>query len=143
MSDVIKFQDLTGAIFPVGPGSPLPITENVGTAISATSGNVANAVAAATLPAVVGKTNYLTGFQFTYGGATAAGLVLVTITGTIGGNETFVAAVPAGVLLGTILVIEFPTPLIASAQNVALVVSAPALGAGNTNAVMNAQGYYL
>jgi hypothetical protein len=37
----------------------------------------------------------------------------------------------------------FDPPLEASAQNVAIVVSLPSLGAGNTNTTVNARGLYL
>lgn len=136
----------------VSATTPLPVTNSPGasniplsaTSVSASSGNVANASAAATIPAVAAKTNYITGFQITAGGATAAAVVSVTVTGLLGGTATFTFGVPAGAgVPATPLVITFPNPLPASAVNTAIVVTCPALGAGNTNATVTAQGYVL
>lgn len=113
----------------------------VGTQISASSGNVANANAVATLPAVANKTNYLSGVSLTGAGATAAGVVEATIDGLVGGTMTFTMAVPAGVTAGLpALNLSFNPPLPAAAPNTAIVVTLPALGAGNTNAAAVAWG---
>lgn len=124
----------------------LPVTNNpypnAATAVSASSGNVANASAVATLPAVVGKTNYLTGLQITAGGATAGACVSATVTGLVGGTATYAFCVPTGATLGaTPLELAFYPPVPASTTNTAIVVTLPALGAGNTNAAVSAQGY--
>lgn len=114
------------------------------TPLSASSGNVANASAVATLAAAAGKFTYLTGFQVTGGGATAASLIDVTVTGCAGGTLTFTFAVPAGATAGaTPMNLQFPKPLKSSAANTAIVVTAPAFGAGNTKAAANAHGYQL
>lgn len=111
--------------------------------VLATSGNVAAGVAAATIPAVPGKLNYITGFSITGTGATLASPVVVTVTGMSGGTITFTAAATAGVLLGnTPFNYEFPAPVPASAINTAIVVSCASLGAGSTNNVTNVFGYY-
>jgi hypothetical protein len=113
-----------------------------GPVTSYASGNVANATAAATIPAVAAKTNYITGFDVSGAGATVGGVVLLTITGLLGGTTTYPIAAPTGVTLGlTPLVVNFSPPLQASAANVAIVVSLPALGAGNTNASVVARGF--
>ena len=58
-----------------------------GTAVAASSGDVANASAVATLAAPgAGLTNYVTGFTITFSGATAASVVLATLTGLLGGT---------------------------------------------------------
>lgn len=107
------------------------------------SGNVANAVAAASLPAVAGETNYITGFEITGSGATAGLPVDVTVVGLIGGvtlhyNYTFAV----GVLLpNQPLLIEFPNPIPASAVNTAITVSCPAGGAGNTRNAVVVHGF--
>lgn len=129
-------------------GVPLPVslnaTPNGGTAISAASGNVANSAAVSTLPAVALKTNYLTSFTITSAGATSASVVLATITGLLGGTQTFVVPVIAGANLANApIVMTFDTPLPASAVNTAIVVTLPALGTGNTNAATTATGYVL
>jgi len=130
------------------PTRPVPVT-NAGalaagtTQVSASSGNVANAAAVASLPAVAGKTNYLTGFQCTAAGATGALVVNVTVTGVIGGTLTYSFAFPAGVAVqATPLVMSFNPPLKASAVNTAITVTLPAGGTGNTNAAASIQGYY-
>lgn len=113
-------------------------------AVNGASGNVANATAAATLPAVGGKTNYVTGFEITGGGATAAALVAATLAGLLGGTATYIFATPAGVALGAApLIVEFQTPIPASAVNTAITLTLPALGAGNTNAAVAIHGFLL
>lgn len=114
------------------------------TPVNAASGNVAAAVAAATLPAVAGKTNYVTGFEITAGGATAAALVAATLAGILGGTATYIFAAPAGATVGAApLIVTFRKPLPASAVNTAITISLPSLGAGNTNASVNIHGFLL
>lgn len=123
------------------PAGSLPIGA---TALQGSSGNVAAAAATVTFAAVAAKTNYLSGLDITGGGATAASIILATVVGLLGGTRTYAIAVPAGVTLGILpLTLRFDPPLPASAVNTAIVVSAPSFGAGNTNAVTNAQGYLL
>lgn len=112
------------------------------TYLTASSGNVANASAAATLAGAASLTTYITGFQCTPGGATAAALVIVTVAGVITGTMSYIAGAPAGVaVMGQPLIVQFPTPVPASAVNTAIVVTMPALGGGNTNAACSAQGF--
>lgn len=119
------------------PGYPAGATPVV-----AGSGVVSNASAAATLAATPSVTNYLSGFEITAGGATAAGLVTVTVSGLLGGSRTYVFGVPAGAAaIAAPLVVTFPAPLPASAANTAIAVTVPALGAGNTHAAVVAHGY--
>ena len=113
------------------------------TFVSASSGNQANATAAATCAAVVGKTNYLTGYDIEAAGATAAAVVNPTITGLLGGTRTMTFAAPLGaVVAAQPLMQTFNPPLQGSAVNTAISVSMPALGAGATNATVNAQCFY-
>ena len=117
-----------------------------GTQVNASSGSVSNATATATLPAVSGKTNYITGFEVTGTGVTALGVsgVTVTVTGTLGGTLSYVYAAASGVAVAnTPLLIEFPEPVQASAVNTAIVVSCPALGAGNVGNAVVAHGFVL
>ena len=115
-----------------------------GPVTSFSSGNVANATAAATIPAVAGRLTYLTGLEVTGAGATAGSVVLLTVTGIQGGTATYAIAVPTGATVGlTPLTISFAPPVPASAVNTAIVVSLPALGAGNTNACVVARGFSL
>ena len=111
---------------------------------SFSSGNVANAAATATIAAVALKTAFITGFEITGAGATAGSVVVATVTGLLGGTASYIVSVPAGVAVGvTPLQVVFSPPLPASAVNTAIVVSLPALGAGNTNAAAVAHGYYV
>lgn len=109
---------------------------------SASSGNVAAATATATLTGGAQSWTYLTGFEITYGGATAAACVNATITGLLGGTATYVICAPAGVAVGGVpLTTRFNPPLQSAAVNTNIVVSMPTLGAGNTNAAIVAHGY--
>lgn len=113
-----------------------------GDTLSAHSGNVANASAAATLANAAGKTTFLTGFVVTAGGATAGAIVNGTVTGLAGGTMTFSFAFPTGATVGaTPMVVTLPRPAPASAANTAIVVTLPAGGAGNTNAAVSAFGF--
>lgn len=133
------FVDVNGGLIisnrPYAPGA---------TVVTNSSGNVANATAAATLTGVAAKTMYLSGFEVTGAGATAGAVVTVTVTGTISGtlSYTYVAATGAAVA-NTPLIVEFTDAIPASAVNTSIVVSCPALGAGNTNNTTVAHGYYL
>lgn len=112
------------------------------TALAASSGNVANSSAAATLAGAVGATTYISGFVCTAGGATAGSVVTVTVTGTTGGTMSYTFAAPTGAAVGASpLVVQFPRAVPASATNTAIVVTMPALGAGNTNATVSATGF--
>lgn len=112
--------------------------------ITASSGNEANTNAVATLAAATGKTTYITGFTCTAAGATAAAVVEVTVVGLIGGTATYIFTAPAGATVAAApLSVQFPEPVAASAVDTAIVVTLPALGAGNTNAAVVATGYQL
>lgn len=125
----------------VSPASHYPAGA---TAVTASSGNVAAAVAAAALPAVAAKTNYITGFEATGSGATLGSVVTLTVTGTISTTLSYTISAIAGVLLGnTPLIVQFPVAIPASAVNTAITVSMPSLGMGNTNATVVAHGYVL
>lgn len=114
------------------------------TAIIAGSGVVANASAVATLDSDAGKTTYIAGFAILGGGATAAALVDVTIAGLLGGTRTIVhGAVAGATLLNPVLVVAFDPPLPASAADTDIVVTCPALGAGNAKNSVTAWGFKL
>lgn len=113
-----------------------------GTPLSASSGQVANGSAVATLAGAAGLTTYITGFQCTALGATGALGVDVTVAGLLGGTATYTFLFPAGVAaLATPLIVTFPQPLPASAVNTSIVVTLGASGAGGTKANVNAQGF--
>jgi len=114
----------------------------IANAIVTASAAAAAAAMAPVLPAVAGQTNFVTGFQITGGGATAASVIVVTLTGLIGGTRTYDIAVPAGVTLGiTPLVVEFSEPIPATGPNVAITLNVPSFGAGNTNAAATLEGF--
>lgn len=146
---MLLFTQLSFATAPVvitdinnNPVSPINGIPPDATSVVVTSGNVAAAVAAATIPAVAAKTNYLEGFDVTGTGSTAGQVVVVTITGLLGGTVTYNMASATGVLVqDTPLSIRFIRPLPASAVNTAIVVSCASLGAGSTNNVTTAFGY--
>jgi len=114
------------------------------TALINSSANQANANAVATLTASTGKTAWLTGFECTASGSTAGSVVTVTVAGILGGtlNYTFVAPASVGQAASP-LIVEFMPPLPASTTNTNIVVTLPALGAGNTNATTVAHGFLL
>lgn len=110
--------------------------------ITASSGNVAAAVATATLAGAAGQTTYISGFEVTGAGATAGAVVNVTVTGTISGTLTYTYTAATGATVpNQPLIVQFAPPIPASAVNTAIVVSCPSLGAGNTNNTVVAHGY--
>lgn len=114
------------------------------TPVSATSGNVANASAVATLPAAAGKVTYLTGFEITAAGATGALVVTVTVVSNAVTLASYTFVFPAGATTSaTPLVVELPTPIVGNGANASIVVTLPAGGTGNTNAVVNARGFQI
>jgi hypothetical protein len=109
--------------------------------VAASSGNVAATVASAAMPAVANKTNYLSTFTVTGAGATAASVVVCSIVG-LPTTLTFDVAVPAGAAVGIApLVVHFPFPVAAAAQNTAVTASCPSFGAGALNAAVSITGY--
>lgn len=142
----LEYLTSTGTTVGVTTTSPLPMASlpysSDATPVIASSGNVAAAVATATLTSAAGKTAYITGFSVTGSGATAGLPVSVTVTGILGGTLTFTYVAATGALLANEpLLIAFPAPLPASAVNTNIVVSCPSLGAGNTNNTVVAYGY--
>ncbi len=109
---------------------------------TASSGNVANGTASASLAASPSFINYITGFHITGAGATSGQPVQVTVTGVVGGTMTFVYAANTGPTANNNpLAIVFPDPVAATGANVAITVSCPALGAGNTNNAVVLYGF--
>lgn len=132
------------AFIPLTLPYPVGADGSDATPVTAASGNVANALATATIPAVVGKTAFISGFDIDGGGATAALLVNPTMTGVISGTKTYTYGAVAGVtLMNQCLRVRFCPPIPASALNTAIAVACPALGAGNTNNTVNAYGFYI
>lgn len=131
------------AALAAAPASAQSPPQGNGVPITASSGNVAAGVATASLAAAVGKVTYICGFTITSTGSTAAAVVSPTVTNLVTGTMTFTYASVAGATLANQpLVVPFTPPCIsASAPNTAILVSMPSLGAGSTNATVNAWGY--
>lgn len=131
----------------VSTSNPMPVASNAlpvgATALAISSGNVANAIASATLAAAASKTTYIKGLTITPGGATVAGLVTATLVG-LGNTLSYTIGAPTGAgAAGAPFQVNFGDGLPASAANTAIVLSLPALGAGNTNASVTVWGYQL
>lgn len=124
--------------------APVPYTSAM-VPETASSGLVSNASTVATLAAAAGKTTYITGFQCSGGGATAATAVSISVAGVITGTMTYVDGVQLATALNGVstLSIQFNPPVPASATNTQIVVTQNAAGTGGTSAVCNAQGFQL
>lgn len=124
-----------------GQGPAVTIETGLVTDVSATSGQVANGAAVAAIPGAVGKTSFITGFEVTSDGATAAAVVDLTVSlGAVVLHYTYTAVAGATTQDAT-LIVSFPRPLPATAANTAITVTLPALGVGSTNAAVNVHGY--
>lgn len=133
---------------PTAQIGPYPSTNSGGVTTSAvpitcSSGNVANGTVACTLAATSGKTTYLQGMMMTSDGATVAGGVGCTITGTITGTMNFVYDYGVITAQNGPLALNFGLGIPASTTNTTIVLSCPASGAGGLHASMAAWGYQL
>ena len=125
-----------------GRKQPLGATEIV----SSSSGNVANAPAIAGVALGLGAgpaLGWIRKFRVTGAGATAAGVITITVTNLKYGTLYFNLAIPAGVLVPVDFEHEFPNALPAADVALVITVTVPAFGAGNTNACVVAEGYFL
>lgn len=133
-----------------GVDKPVSLVRDVGspysegmTPLIAGSGNVANASAAATLTPTATTTAYISGFEITGTGATAASIATVTVAGLLGGTRHYTYTFPAGVTTACQpLIVSFSPALPASAVNTAIVVTCAASGAGGTNNTVVAHGFH-
>lgn len=131
-STYVTITDGLGNISAGSPSGAVPIT------ISATG---TTAATVATLPAAVGKTTYIAGFNVS-SDATAATVGNATVAGVVTGTMTFRQSVGAVAAATATLTQSFSPPIPASAANTAIVVTSAAAGtAGNTT--VNAWGYQL
>lgn len=147
VSKAVCYLDATGAnCQEVSKVYPLPVRLKPQiTVITASSGNVANTAAVATLTAPgAGLTNYITGFSCSAAGATAAANVSLAVSGVVTGTMTYTFVFPAGATaVATPVNVQFSQAIPASAANTAIVVTLPAGGTGNTHASCSAQGFTL
>lgn len=100
---------------------------------------------AATLAPGSNQLAYLQGFDITGGGATAASIIEIAVTGLLGGTVWFEMNILAG-FTGPVnaqggMFISFPEPIPGNALGVSIVVTCPSFGAGNTNAAVMAYGF--
>ena len=110
--------------------------------VTAASGNVAAAAAVATLPGAPGLTTFISGFEITASGATAASCVNATVAGVVSGSLTYTFCAPAGITAeAPPLIVNFNPPIPAASVNTAIMVTLPSLGAGNTNATVVTHGF--
>jgi hypothetical protein len=110
--------------------------------LTAASGNVVAAPAVATLPGAPGLTTFISGFEITASGATAASCVNATVAGVVSGSLTYAFCAPAGVTAeAPPLIVNFNPPIPAASVNTAIVVTLPSLGAGNANAAVVTHGF--
>ena len=114
-----------------------------GNRVVATSGNVANAVAAASITPTSLQRAYTTGFEVTGLGATSAATILATLSNLIGSvTFTYIIQVPAGVTTAiSALSVHFDQPIPAASVGTAITISVPAFGSGNTNVCVNLEGF--
>ena len=134
-----------------GVDKPVSLTCDIGvpslggvTPLAAGSGNAANASAVATLTGTATTTVYITGFEVTGAGATAANVVTVTVAGLLGGTRSYTYTFPAGATVACQpLIVSFYPALPASAVNTAIVVTCPASGSGGTNNTVVVHGFYV
>lgn len=110
--------------------------------VTGASGNVAAAPAIATLPGTPGLTTFISGFEITASGATAASCVNATVAGVVSGSLTYTFCAPAGTTApAPALIVNFNPPIPATSVNTAIVVTLPSLGAGNANAAVVTHGF--
>jgi len=121
-----------------------PIAVSLPTVVCFSSGNTPGAQAQVSIPAVAGKTAYVTSIDFTSGGSTAAAVVNATLAGLVGGTTLQFAY---GTLANNAadnkeFFRDFVNPIPANAPNTAIVWTVSSLGAGNLRAYANIYGFY-
>jgi len=126
----------SGGITPTTPFA----TGGAGTPQHTTQTGAASAISAA-ITAGAGKFAYLTGFEVTGTGATAASTIVVTVTTpTVRANYELTIPGTAGAAM-TPLIVALPTPIPSDAAAGTVTVNVPSFGAGSTAQAVNAHGY--
>lgn len=123
-------------------GGIAPYPESA-TPVAASSGNMPNAVAVATLPAAANKLTYISGFQCTSTGSDVVLGVTITVVGVVGGQLDYAFNTGDNKVAGDQMIVPYSMPMPANAVNTPIVVSMPANGLGNTHASCTAQGFQL
>lgn len=111
--------------------------------VAASSGNLSNAEAIATLPGAPNLLTYITSFQCTSTGSDIVLGVTITVAGVVGGTQSYAFNTGDNKIAGDQMIIPYSYPLPASAENTPIVVSMPANGVGNTHASCSAQGFQI
>lgn len=129
-----------------GDTAALPIFTSPSVALQTYAGASATTAATAGAPAlaaVAGKTNFVTGFSISGSGATGASTIAITLTGLLGGTQTFYLSIPAIGSTPAIVpfIVNFNPPLPASAVNTAITLNVPSFGAGNITVAANIYGF--
>lgn len=114
-------------------GSARVVLQGSSNAVIGTNTQAVNTACNSTLPAVAGKTNYVTGISVHTQGGSAAAAGAVTLGNLVGG-VTLNFAVGAAANNPVQFDITFPSPIPANAANLVTTLTVPALGA-NTGAV--------
>ena len=128
----MAYRDANGA-----PIAGTPFGDDAAAGATAAAGALAPA-----LPAQAGKTNVLTGILVTGSGATGTSIIVITVTGLVGGTMSIEYVVPAGAtLVGPTVFLDFGRGIPASGPNVAITLNVPSMGAGNTNAAAHIRGF--
>lgn len=136
----VQGPDTIGNLLPVqiAGGSSTGSTQTMLAQSSANAAGTNNV----SLGGAAGLTTYVTGFQITGGGATAASVITITLTGVVTQTQNYQLVIPAGATTSiTPLIVTFPTPVPASATNTSITLNVPSFGAGNTNAAAAIQGF--
>ena len=114
------------------------------TVICNSATNAASILAPA-LPAVAGKTNYVTGFDISGGGATGASVITAVLSGPTNSLNYIINVIAGATGPGdaqeTIMQVRFPQPIPASAVNTAITLTVPSFGSGNNAAAANIYGF--
>lgn len=127
----------------VGKVAQAPYTSDQTPQSGTASGSAASGSLSASLPAVSGKTNYLTALELHSGGATAATITTLNVGVMVGGvTHIYTVPIPAGVnLAAQPITLAFNPPLAASGSNQAITATLATVGAGHTSASINLHGY--
>lgn len=127
----------------IGKVAQAPYTSDQTPQYGTASGSAATGSLAASLPAVSGKTNYLTALELHSGGATAATITTLNVGVLVGGvTHIYTVPIPAGVnVAAQPITLAFNPPLAASGTNQAITATLATAGAGHTSASINLHGY--
>lgn len=131
---------------PAGSQYPYPTSSvqapanstNVLAGASPSTGNTQDTV---TLTPSSTTTAWICGFTATIGGNTAGQRNVITVSGVLGGTQSYVVAVQIGSNLTTTQQQVFSPCIPATAVNTPIVVTSPSAGAGNGNQALVAWGY--